>query len=72
MDEALSAWARVKSELVRFADSVSLLARRSACGAPVWRRFVLSEGLEGWWRLRSVDVGSDVDGADGVSGGNTS
>ena len=66
VDEALRAWARVKRELVKLADSVSLLSSRLevfACGS-----VVVDCGFVGWSRFRSVDVSSAADEAE-ESGG---
>lgn len=73
VEEAFRAWARVKREEVRFADSVSLAVMMVAWVGDGERGVVGSGGaeVEGWRRLRRVDDGSEgggdcVGGSEGV------
>lgn len=70
VEEALRDWARATREAVRLVDSRSLWARRSACVVSFFPLMVdvVSGGLLGCLRFRSVDVGSSKAGAAGFSG----
>ena len=56
VEDAFKAWARVKRDDVKLADSVSLLVIRS--GAFVWIVAAGVRGCRGWCRLRKVDEDS--------------